>query len=96
MDWNFRDPENLAVITTKKIIARQDWVAHVFHDEDDGGWQFLGAGDFAVEDASVVGLCEMWRLDQSIGDLLINLPLGYRASRRSAISPWIIEKVIDF
>lgn len=93
MRWNYSDQPNMAVITSRKIIAGHDWIAYVFHDEDDGGWQFLGSEGFTEKDAVVVVLREVWELDQSIGGLLMNLPLGCRASRESNISPWVIESV---
>ncbi len=39
--WPFADPENVAVITLKRILQGGSPILRVFHDEDDGGWQFL-------------------------------------------------------
>jgi hypothetical protein len=39
--WPFEGPQNLAVISNRKVIFGGEWIALVSHDEDDGGWQFL-------------------------------------------------------
>lgn len=95
MGWKFPDPPNVAAITTRNILMGRDWIAFVFHDEDDGGWQFHGPDGFAMDDAAVVGLGEVWKLDPSIGGVLLSLPLGGRASRDSNVSPWTIEGTRD-
>ena len=82
----------MAVIATREIISGHDWIAYVFHDETDGGWQFHGPNGFSASAATVVGLGEILKLDPSVSGLLISLPLGCRASRASSISPWIVEK----
>jgi hypothetical protein len=85
--WPFDDPENLAVITLKQILAREQAILLVTHDED-GDWQFLDGQSVSEEDAAVVSLRNMTRLDPSI-DELANLPRGWRASRRSPDGLWI-------
>jgi hypothetical protein len=86
-NWPFSDPENLAVITIKQIVQGGEPILHVVHDEDDEGWQFLGASDASEEDAMVVGLRKMVRLDPSVRELA-DLPLGWRAWRSSRGEPW--------
>jgi hypothetical protein len=87
--WRFSDPPNVAVITTKKVVSGDDWIAFVSHDADDGGWQFLNkeSGSRNEADASVVGLCEIVEMDDSIAELA-DLPLGWHAWRDSRASPW--------
>jgi hypothetical protein len=87
MDWKFTDPWHVAVITTWKILRSEDWIAYVFHDEDDGGWQFHGVEDSKVEDAAIVALGEMFDRDNSIGELA-DLPEGWEAWRESPSGPW--------
>jgi hypothetical protein len=87
LDWKFQDPPNVAVITNKRIIKSQDWIAHVSHDEDDGGWQFHGRGPLNEQDAAVVSLRSIVELDPSVAELA-DLPLGWSASRESPDSPW--------
>ncbi|TPN46572.1 hypothetical protein FJ981_25570 [Mesorhizobium sp. B1-1-4] len=40
--WKFEDPENLAVISTRKIFGGGGWIAYASHDADDESWQFYG------------------------------------------------------
>ena len=40
MKWPFSDPPNVYVITTADVLERGEWIRSVFHDEEDGGWQF--------------------------------------------------------
>jgi len=91
--WRFSDPPNVAVITTRKVINGDGWIAFVSHDEDDGGWHFLDSesGPPTDADASVVGLGEIVQLDASIIELA-DLPLGWHAWRESKASPWMRAK----
>lgn len=86
-DWPFDQPPDSAVITLRSILFDGATILHVSHDEDDHGWQFLGAGDADPDDAAVVGLAETLRLDASVLEVS-NLPLGWHAWRPSADSPW--------
>ncbi len=85
--WPFDDPENLAVITLKRILAKDCAILFVTHDED-GYWQFLDDLNVSEEDAAVVSLKYVTMLDPSIIELA-NLPRGWRASRRSPEGLWI-------
>jgi hypothetical protein len=91
----FSEPPNVAVITTRKVVSGDDWIAFVSHDEDDGGWQFLNseAGPPNEADASVVGVGEIVQLDASIIELA-DLPLGWHAWRESKASPWRRAKTV--
>jgi hypothetical protein len=87
-DWPFDDPPNFATITTRAIMQDDDWIALVFHDADDGGWQFLGPlGAPHIDDGMVVGLDDVLEKDRSIAELA-DLPLGWRAWRDSPDAPW--------
>ena len=87
--WPFRDPPNVVVIASRKIVDGSEWIALVFHDEEDGGWQFHTSepGPPRESDAAVVGLGEIVRLDESIA-ALADLPLGWHARRDSEDAPW--------
>ncbi len=87
--WPFKDPPNVAVITTRKIVDGSDWIAYVYHDADDGGWQFhtSEAGPPSVSDAAVVALSEIVQLDDTVTELA-DLPVGWHAWRVSESSPW--------
>ena len=87
-NWPFSDPRNLATITTRAILYDNDWIALVFHDADDGGWQFLGPeGAPHIDEAMVVGLDHLLEKDRSIAELA-DLPLGWKAWRESPDAPW--------
>jgi hypothetical protein len=59
----------------------------VCHDGDDGGWQFLTGQDVRMEDALLVALEEVVKLDPSVGQLA-DLPVGWKASRERVGAPW--------
>lgn len=59
-----------AVITTKFVLEKQSRIVYVSHDVD-GDWQFLGKEDgLSEEDARVVSLGEILKMESSIKDLL--------------------------
>lgn len=89
--WEFKEPQNTVVITTNNIIQGDSEILYVFHDEDDGIWQFLDNGICSEEDARIIALKEIVELDNSIS-LISDLPLGYMAYRLSENSEWIIRK----
>jgi hypothetical protein len=88
-EWKFADPPDVAVISTRKVVSGDDWIAFVSHDADDGGWQFLdnAPGPLNEVDASVVSLSEIVALDASVNELA-DLPLGWQAWRDTRHSPW--------
>ena len=88
-EWPFDDPPNLATYTTKAIMKGDDWIAWVFHDEDDGTWQFLGP-DGAPDDldeAMLVGLHHLLEKDPTVSEVA-DLPLGWQAWRDGRDEPW--------
>ena len=86
-DWPFEDPENVAVMTVRQIIDDGRPILRVSHDVDDGMWQFLTGGTVRMDDALVVSLRSVYRLDPSIGELA-DLPLGWTAERSAPEVPW--------
>jgi hypothetical protein len=88
-DWPFDQPPNCAVISLRQIVVESAPILHVSHD-DDHGWQFLGLEDAREEDACVVSLANMIRLDPSIRDLA-DLPPGWHAWRRAVGAAWSRE-----
>jgi hypothetical protein len=85
--WKFSDPPNVAVIASRAIIDDGDWIARVFHDEDDGAWQFHNREEPNASEAAIVGLQEICELDSSVEELA-DLPLGWFAWREAKHSPW--------
>jgi hypothetical protein len=86
-NWQFDEPENVAVITLRQIVDGGEPILHVTHDSDDGGWQFLGWENAREEDVKIVALRTIVRLDSTVQELA-DLPLGWHAWRRTAEQPW--------
>ena len=61
----------------------------VFHDEEDGAWQFLDNGKICKEDAMIISLKEMIEIDPSIQQLA-EMKTGYFAVRENTDSEWEI------
>lgn len=88
-EWKFSDPPNVAVFVDRGIFRRDDWIAHVSHDDEDGSWQFHNSEPGPVEEGDImlVGLQEVAHRDESILELA-DLPEGWHAWRSSKSSPW--------
>jgi hypothetical protein len=86
-DWPFDDPPNMATITTRPVMNGAGWIALVSHDEDDGGWQFVGPEGAIEDQAMVVGLGNILKRDGSVAELA-DLPLGWQAWRAGPDQPW--------
>jgi hypothetical protein len=86
-DWPFEDSPNVATITTRPVMDGTSWIALVTHDEDDGGWQFIGPEGAEMDQAMLVALSEVLEKDSSIAELA-DLPLGWRAWRAAPGSLW--------
>ena len=89
-DWPFESAENTAVICSRAVLEKARPVLFVCHDHDDHGWQFLDGLPPDAENAAVVGLAEIVRIDPSLKQIA-RIPAGARASRKSEADPWIIE-----
>ena len=86
-DWPFEDPPNVATITTRPVMDGSSWIALVSHDEDDGGWQFIGPEGSLEDEAMIVGLRSIMKRDPTVAELA-DLPLGRQAWRASPDAPW--------
>lgn len=86
-DWLFNDPPNLVVITTNKVLQGNP-ILYVSHDRDDGGWQFHTGEALNINDAKLVSLQQIIKLDSSVKDLA-DLPLGWIATRESITDNWL-------
>ena len=64
-------------------------ILYVSHDED-GYWQFLCGGTHKEEDARIVSLASILKIDEIIGDLA-ELDYGEYAEAKDATSDWIIR-----
>ena len=91
MKFPFREPENTAVITCCHIIEDSADILYVSHDADDGMWQFLCGEIHMQEQARVVSLNEIFKLDNTVSELT-NMFCGYIAERKNKSSKWKIKK----
>jgi hypothetical protein len=84
--WPFDDRPDLAVLSTRSVTSGDAPVLLVTHD-DDGGWQLLPGGPVDASQATVVGLREVVRRDDTLLELA-RLPRGWRAARSHEEAPW--------
>lgn len=90
--WPFDQPPHCATFTTSHVMVGGHLVTHVYHDEDDHGWQFHYAGEKSEADAMLVALKEIVELDDTLLQLA-DLPPGWMASRTSKDDPWKRSRV---
>lgn len=90
---SFPDPGNTAVFTTKFVLFEKKDITRVYHDEEDGAWQFFSDDPFEnYEDvAKVVALDEIVSLDKTVLEIA-DLPMGCCAVRESRYTDWRIFK----
>lgn len=91
-EWKFNDAENTAVFTTRQVINEGAPILFVFHDEDDGAWQFHHDNNANIEDAMIVSLAKMISLDNTLNQLF-DLPEGWCAARKSISNSWQKMKI---
>jgi hypothetical protein len=87
--WPFEDPPNTSAVTSRDVLDGAA-IAWVFHDDDDGSFQFLserGAPDDWRE-GRVIGLGTALRMDPSLREVA-DLPLGWRAHRTGPGASWV-------
>ena len=86
-EWVFADAANTAVFTTRQVVEQGLPIRSVWHDGDDGGWQFLCGTTNAESDLRIVGLGEIVRLDPSVREVA-DLPRGWVAWRSLRSDAW--------
>jgi hypothetical protein len=86
-DWKFNDSPHTGVFTTKRVMADQDPITRVFHDLEDGAWQFHGPDESKTEEISFVCFHHIADKDATIKSLA-DLPAGWCAWRQSVTAPW--------
>ena len=91
INFPFSDAPDTAVIVCSHIIDRQAPILFVSHDEEDGMWQFLCGKKHSEDEARIVSLKYVYRLEPAIG-MLKDLPCGFYAERKSQADKWLIRK----
>jgi hypothetical protein len=89
-DWKFKEPPHTGVFTTKRVMSGDDHVTRVFHDVEDGAWQFHGPGESKSEDLAYVCFHHIVDKDATI-EGLADLPVGWCAWRENVTAPWVKE-----
>ncbi|MFY9561320.1 MAG: DUF4262 domain-containing protein [Terriglobales bacterium] len=89
-DWKFTDPPHTGVFTTKRVMTGEDPVTRVFHDLEDGAWQFHGPGESKREDLTYVCFHHILDKDPTIKELA-DLPRGWCAWRGKVTELWSRE-----
>ncbi|PAW77862.1 MAG: hypothetical protein B9S32_09690 [Verrucomicrobia bacterium Tous-C9LFEB] len=89
--WPFDQPPNCAVFTTVHVMRQGKAITHIFHDEDDHGWQFHYPGAKTTSDLMIVALKEIYFHDPTVIEVADLLP-GWKAVRSNVGAPWKREK----
>lgn len=69
-------------------MAREEPITRVFHDAEDGAWQFHGPAESKREDIAYVCFHRIIDGDRTIEELS-DLPLGWSAWRKEVTAAWI-------
>jgi len=71
----------------RQVLDGSEPILLVSHDADDHGWQFIGTSNASVEEARVVSLEEIVKLDPTVLEVA-DLPSGWQAVRERVGGPW--------
>ncbi|MBS1663672.1 MAG: DUF4262 domain-containing protein [Bacteroidetes bacterium] len=88
-DFKFYEERNLGVYTTRQAFAGNP-ILYVYHNSD-GDWQFHTSDKPKIEDAMLVCLEELTKLDPSLNEIC-HLDYGERAWRSSPEEDWQWEE----
>lgn len=83
------EPKNKAVITTR-FVVNGSIITFVSLDED-GDWQFFGDEDITENDAMVISIEQILKIDDTLA-YIPDMRKGQSAFRLNKNSPWQIKK----
>lgn len=92
--WLFDEPRNLGVFTTSPVLYEHYPILWVYHDGEDGAWQFLCGTTNEPEHCHLVCLKDIVEIDPSINELA-DLAPGWKAWREDTSKPWQKEPIFD-
>lgn len=94
MDWPFKMPKKMVVLTSRKVLEEDAPIHYVSHDAEDRVWQFHPHEDLGEEGADVrmTSLKSIFLRDESIAKLA-DLPEGWHAWRETPDGEWQREKI---
>jgi hypothetical protein len=87
-DFKFYENRNLGVYTTKQALEGEP-ILYVYHNED-GAWQFHTSLEPDINDAKLVCLSEITKLDPTINEIY-HLQYGWWAWRDTQDAEWQYE-----
>jgi hypothetical protein len=85
--WAFPDSPHTECYSTRRVMSGDHPITRVFHDSEDGAWQFHGPEESTIEDAVLVCLHCIVEKDVTV-KTLADLPAGWCAWRDDVSSPW--------
>lgn len=88
-DFKFYEERNLGVYTTRQAFEGTP-ILYVYHNQD-GAWQFHTSLNPDINDAKIVCLEELTKLDPTINNIY-HLPYGWRAWRDGVQDEWQYEQ----
>ena len=86
----FPDAPDTACFTCCHVLEAHKPILYVSHDED-GFWQFLCGGNHTEEEARIVSLAAILKLDASMADLA-ELDYGEFAEAEDENSDWTVSR----
>lgn len=87
MNYPFMDKPNTACIICRHVLEEHKKITYISHDVDDGMWQFLCNCNHSDEDARVVSLFSVFKLDESVGQV-VDMPCGCYIERKEDNDNW--------
>jgi hypothetical protein len=89
-DFKFYEERNLGVYTTQQALSG-DSILYVYHNVD-GDWEFYTSSEPDLNDAKLVCLEELIKLDPSL-NTIYHLQFGWAASRGGQGEEWRLEEL---
>jgi hypothetical protein len=94
--WKFSDSPDTGVYTTRQVFVEGELLSLVSHDLD-GDWQFLhdeeAEEEGEVRDTDDLMIVHFQHVVDRFPEVeqLVDLPIGWIASRENAEKPWVRE-----
>ena len=85
--WPLADPPNFRTYSTRGVFEGGRPVLFVYHDAEDGAWQFHCDENPSASEAVLVCLEHAVGTDPALYELA-DLPLGWGAARAAPGAPW--------
>lgn len=92
IDFKFKEKRNLGVYTTKQVLDGEP-ILYVCHNQD-GDWQFHSSENPNIDDAKLVCLEEITKIDPSVNEIYF-LQYGWRAWRNTLDDDWLYEEDVN-